>query len=284
MISVVSALQLEISNARIVCMFMIIPVLFFIFTSNANAAEQICVSWFSKSKISATASDCRIECSTLIVDMGTFHCPDQCDDLCRPKRTTCEELKDFWKDRFGDERPALWPNKKEKTKKWTSAEKLRVLKAISHLPPILWRQPRLKIYRFDRSKDHPNEASHLGGGFIGIYDAAFLKGKNLSRLLAHEFAHELFYAFGLEKKMNYNTVANWFLRKSSSQTWIGRSKEYFVERDGVMGPDEDFANNIEYFLFERSRLKSVSPALEKWIVRAFGDTLTKGEPCVFAKN
>lgn len=45
-----------------------------------------CVAWFNRAKIKAGTKDCELSCATLMVDMGTFMCPDQCDELCNTKR------------------------------------------------------------------------------------------------------------------------------------------------------------------------------------------------------
>ena len=44
-----------------------------------------CQAWFKRQGIKKGA-DCLIECSIAETDMGTFHCPDQCDRLCRKKQ------------------------------------------------------------------------------------------------------------------------------------------------------------------------------------------------------
>jgi hypothetical protein len=44
-----------------------------------------CVAWFHSAKIKAGTKDCILSCATLMVDMGTFMCPDQCKELCNTK-------------------------------------------------------------------------------------------------------------------------------------------------------------------------------------------------------
>jgi len=44
-----------------------------------------CVVWFNSEKIKAGTKDCELSCATLKVDMGTFMCPDQCEELCSTK-------------------------------------------------------------------------------------------------------------------------------------------------------------------------------------------------------
>lgn len=55
----------------------------FIIPDNAKAD---CATWFKKSKLTPGSKDCEFQCSTLSVDMGTFDCPSQCEDLCRSEQ------------------------------------------------------------------------------------------------------------------------------------------------------------------------------------------------------
>ncbi len=50
-------------------------------------------------------------------------------------------------------------------------------------------------------------------------------------------------------------------------------REGFVEEDGKEGPNEDFSNNVEYFLFEPSVLKIRSPKVYEWFSGKYGDKL-----------
>ncbi|MFN7730087.1 MAG: hypothetical protein ACK5P7_13090, partial [Bdellovibrio sp.] len=37
-----------------------------------------CIAWFNRAKIKTGTKECKLSCTTLTVDMGTFDCPDQC--------------------------------------------------------------------------------------------------------------------------------------------------------------------------------------------------------------
>ncbi len=52
----------------------------------AGEPDKDCVNWFNHGKIAAGSKDCELNCSSLITDMGTFTCPDQCEDLCKIKK------------------------------------------------------------------------------------------------------------------------------------------------------------------------------------------------------
>lgn len=58
-------------------------ILVFSITSHASQPSPECVSWFKSEKIKPGIKDCELKCATTKVDMGTFHCPNQCDDLCK---------------------------------------------------------------------------------------------------------------------------------------------------------------------------------------------------------
>ncbi len=64
-------------DKNIYCFFL----LFFIHIPSFS--DDSCKQWFEQGRISTESSDCLIKCASLVTDMGTFHCPDECDNLCR---------------------------------------------------------------------------------------------------------------------------------------------------------------------------------------------------------
>lgn len=46
-------------------------------------ANPTCERWFIESGIKPNTVNCEIDCSSVIVDMGTFDCPNKCKDLCK---------------------------------------------------------------------------------------------------------------------------------------------------------------------------------------------------------
>lgn len=44
-------------------------------------ASADCEKWFKKANLQKD-KDCLLKCASLPIDMGTFHCPNSCDDLC----------------------------------------------------------------------------------------------------------------------------------------------------------------------------------------------------------
>ncbi len=49
----------------------------------ATATDPECEKWFSKSGIRPGSIDCIVKCTSASVGMDVFHCPSQCNDLCK---------------------------------------------------------------------------------------------------------------------------------------------------------------------------------------------------------
>ncbi|MFZ4405159.1 MAG: DUF6973 domain-containing protein [Pseudobdellovibrionaceae bacterium] len=63
---------------------LIIYLLFYFYSSFsfANTLSDSCIKWFKNSKIDSNSADCELKCATIMVDMGTFTCPSECQKLC----------------------------------------------------------------------------------------------------------------------------------------------------------------------------------------------------------
>jgi len=106
---------------------------------------------------------------------------------------------------------------------------------------------------------------------IVLYDVAFDSGKNLSRILAHEFSHELYRHMSLNDLRTYNLAVGWIVSKTpNGKQMFVTLRDQFVADDGVEGPSEDFSNNLEYFLFSPAELKAKNPRVYDWIQNKFG--------------
>jgi hypothetical protein len=199
---------------------------------------------------------------------GTYVSATQVSRSCREKR----KGHDFWSQKLKEGHPRDW-TKREVHKKWTAEERERMLEALSELPEILWPKSLEGIYRMFKSKDHPNPASH-GGPFVVLYDTAFGENQRLARVLAHELAHQNYEELNLSEGSSYRSAAGWtsWMDKDRNVFWIPRSKG-FVKEDGQSKPGEDYANNIEYFLFEPELLKRKTPRVYDWIKSRYGDKL-----------
>lgn len=188
----------------------------------------------------------------------------------------------LWKNRLNSNPSKQWLNKKEKSRKWTTDEEEKVLEALSELPVILLVNSVKNIYRLEKSSSYDKNPAAGEEGEIAIYDAAFSSKTNLTRVLSHEFAHELYRQLSVADKTAYAKTAGWLAVKLSSTTsprWIPtRDNSAYVENDGPESMTEDFSNNIEYFLFDSQVLQRKTPKVFNWIKKKFGDNfkLVKG--------
>lgn len=112
-----------------------------------------------------------------------------------------------------------------------------------------------------------------------LFDNAFGSLPRLSRILAHEFAHFYYEEMGEERKASYRFATRWRLPKDKKEGLFFPRDGKFVESDGALGPDEDFANNLEYFIFDRPRLLSATPFASQWLSQRFGANLISGGDC-----
>ncbi len=187
---------------------------------------------------------------------------------CRKSR----ESDVYWKNNFENDRPADWPHRTEKSKQWSAEEIERVLEAICELPEEVWKKSQYRMHRMEKSKDGNNPATSANDILV-IYNSAFDQKNVLSRVLAHEFAHEIYGNLKVSDARDYRLTTNWFeLNKNGKRLLISR-KEGFVTDDGRVSPEEDFANNMEFFLFEPKKLISETPHAYRWITVAFGDKI-----------
>lgn len=165
----------------------------------------------------------------------------------------------FWRPLLRDARPDGWPHAKERSKPWKTDEIEKIVDALSVLPDQIMLKTIKGIHRMDKSVVPDNPAS-WGNGYIALYDSAFVNTAELklSRMLAHELAHELF-----DRHLSGEDRKDYGYRLQRECC--------YVEPDGKISPDEDFANNIEYFLFDSKTLERMTPHAARWIKKRFGD-------------
>ena len=185
-----------------------------------------------------------------------------------------------WSPRLKSGIPPKWEHPTEKAKLWTEDERGRVLEALSLLPNSLLVDSVQGIYRLIQFKEY---AANPAAGFennIALYDPAFQTRQNLTRILAHEFAHKLYrHFYDIDRGQEYARIADWksYTNPKTAEKVIYTFRDQFVEEDGSFGPDEDFSNNIEYFLFEPKKLKKVSPKIYDWIEKKYGPKFKIGK-------
>lgn len=171
-------------------------------------------------------------------------------------------------------RPKGWPWPQERTAKWSENQIVTLLAAVEKLPERLWLPLITGIYRLQKSKDVGNPASS-GGGFVVLYDDAFHGKEELAQIIAHELAHYLYSDLSDQERRNYEMATGWATErdeKTGKMKVILARPSGYVKSDGKFSPEEDFANNIEYFLFHPKALKETTPHAHSWISGQFGDS------------
>ena len=177
-----------------------------------------------------------------------------------------------WKDELRTGYPPSWPHKNEKPKAWTEEERDRTLDALGELPETLWGEDHIKIYRMESSTTSTGNPSTSAKGVIVLYNSAFDQSHTLSEVLAHELAHENYRHLSPEDIKSYTEENGWNNPKDvgGPNLWIPTRTNY-VEPDGHDSPWEDYANNIQYFLFHPAKLRFVTPSAYDWIKHHFDD-------------
>jgi hypothetical protein len=167
---------------------------------------------------------------------GTFVSASKVEAYCR-RHNFLSPLKLT----FLSKMPDGWPNQLELFKNWTPLEKKEVEKSFNSLPKILKNLGEVKLYRAVKSS-FPNNQSTSGPdvSIIVLYDSA--KQFGYRQALAHEIGHILFSKLSKDEKEDYLSVARWRFTKGYFET----SRKSFSEPDGVLSPEEDFANNVEH--------------------------------------
>ena len=128
--------------------------------------------------------------------------------------------------------------------------------------------------------DFPNPASN-GENVVVLYDTAFTakKDRSLARILAHELAHLKYRNFSFNQKEEYEKISGWETKIDVTQErrpiYIIRRKSGFVEQDGKNSAEEDFCNNLEYFIFAPDRLKKETKPVFDWLNNRYGSKLRK---------
>nr|WP_295902548.1 hypothetical protein [uncultured Bdellovibrio sp.] len=141
------------------------------------------------------------------------------------------------------------------------------MEVFEELPEELWSHALQGIYRSSKSREYPNPATSADG-IIVLYDSAFDNKANLPRITGHELSHQLYKDLSDKDRQDYGYTTNWY--SFGKDQYISR-KDGFVQDDGRESPDEDFSNNLEYYLFEPQTLKKATPNAYKWMNNHFGD-------------
>ncbi len=185
---------------------------------------------------------------------------------CRSKSKEHEYLEPRLKDGL----PPRWP-RKEKGKTWTEEDRERLKEALEAIPQELRAKNIKGIYRGIRAADHPNPANHYSEKIV-LYDEAFSERYNLSRVIAHELAHQVYGELSREDKLSYQKKMGWIVNENGEEVLVDEGRS-IVADDSNDSTTEDFANNVEFRLFQSEHLKKAAPEAFEWLEKRFNKKL-----------
>ena len=237
------------------------------FSSQVFSAAKSCDEWFEANKIRPSDLDCDIKCATIgPAHFGNFDCGLECDRLCATKVNS----KNISKCSV----PAKWkPKVKDVSTKlrqftlipFVAEERKQLEKVLSKISEKL---PVSDIEGFYRAKtpklllSASNPATYDGGKII-LYPLAFNADENLAQIVVHELSHHLHETDLKSKFEEYKKLLGW-----KGATFRDGP---FLSNDSKDSPEEDFATNFEFYVFERQKFKTAIPAAHDWMKRNFGD-------------
>lgn len=86
----------------------------------------------------------------------------------------------------------------------------------------------------------------------------------MKRVIAHELAHLYWDNLSEAEQADYLMAAKWKVDRKLNALTVQRAR--YAIPDSVVGPGEDFANNVELFLFEEKSLSN-EPEILKCVER-----------------
>ena len=147
---------------------------------------------------------------------------------------------------------------------FSEKEKRKISNIFKKLPSVLTEFGKIKLYRHRQDENLANPAaSSPERKLIIIYDS--IAQYNMERVIAHEMAHFLYLNLSVQEQISYKKVAKWKKRNIEGAIKETTTRKNFVADDCDHSPDEDFANNIEYYLYGKKTLKQKNPKIYQWI-------------------
>ena len=233
-------------------------------TTSASADDD-CAEWLSGSGAKPGQPSCDLKCSTHPSEMQNFYCNTRCEEFCKLPPPPCK-VSPFWSNVLnGDPKPF---------QKSTADKVIRIAKAISRLP--LGFEPKsLKAVVTTSSIGllAPSNPAASYPDRIVLFPKAFSSAQPLERILLHEVVHQLTNSEWSGSLKSFEKAIGWDRPDGASRPG------QFIEQDGSDSPEEDFANSVEYFVFEAGKLESTSPAIYNWIKKNLGSKLKLQKGC-----
>ena len=173
----------------------------------------------------------------------------------------CKNYRNFKPAKLNFSKPQ---SSRSKIKNFSKKEIKQIQLSFKELPGILTKFGKITFQR-KKSGVIPNNpaVSNTSKKTIILHDS--ISRYNMKRVIAHELAHFLYDSLPSKVKKSYKSVAEWELRTYKGNKFNVFMRKTFVAADSIVSPSEDFANNIEYYLFEGKILKKKNPQIYKWV-------------------
>jgi hypothetical protein len=241
-------------------------IVLFVFSSISALADDSCLPWFKNTGAKPGDNTCVVKCSTGLVDMGTFDCPRLCENFCKPIKNECS-LEPYWK-KLLDADPSPF-------KRLTGNERQQIESALLKMPNV-FKPKSLKAIVKSSMTDPTSPANQASSSdeFLIVFSALFKNGDQIERVIVHEAVHHLLQSDWLKLFENYKKYVKW--PKSGS---LAVRPGDFVQSDGRDSAEEDFANNIEYYMFATKTLMQISPNIFSWIDQNLASQLKIKKGC-----
>jgi hypothetical protein len=187
-----------------------------------------------------------------------------------PRQEHCREV---WKhadqiiSTFRDSPPLNWA-KEEKFKAWSQKDIQEVLKAYEMLPEWLLGLQK-SFHRAEKSSKTAKNpaASDKTTDSVTIYDE-FYKRSNKRAIVGHEMAHLLFKRLSPDDIGSFTDLAGWTLKVEGNQVFEVPPAKVLIQ-DSFVNKEEDFANSVEIFFTDPSRLKNHNQKLFDFFQKRF---------------
>ena len=154
----------------------------------------------------------------------------------------------------------------QNSRPWPIGEKKRIQDAFNKLPQVLTHVGKVTFYRGKKDRVRGNPASvNTEKKEITIYDSIYKN--NFERVIAHELAHILYRHLSNEERKVYSNVAEWKELDVKGKKVLVNTRKTIIQPDSGVSPNEDFANNLEYYLFDKKALERKNPKIYQWIKR-----------------
>lgn len=149
--------------------------------------------------------------------------------------------------------------------------------ALAQIPDELKDDKIKGIFRIQKSDDIGNPGSYSEGNIV-LYDRAFDSNYSLARVIAHELAHGIYENASDKWKNGYRDALGWKLNRYTQSYQPPKNRE-FVKSEGRDSPNEDFAINIDFYLFDPKQLRTTAPKAFEWIEKNFSKKFKLKQEC-----